>query len=295
MDQEKWDREGTDGGGDWRARCRAAVKRVSWWQVVLTAVLSALVVLLAFPTLFGVNPLDVVRGRVRTVTSGGATTTVVSPSPNSADVASVAADVTGSIVNIDIRNVPQGNVTTATPTAGSGSGVIFRQDGYIITNNHLAGGAETITVTLEDGRSYDASLVGADPAADIAVVKIDASGLKPVTVGDSDSLVVGQLVVAIGSPLGFQQTVTSGIVSALHRSVQALDPSGAAWTMDGLIQTDAPINPGNSGGALCDSQSRLIGINAVIATETGGSQGIAFAIPSKTAVRVAEEIIAAGH
>ncbi len=292
MDDRQWDREGTDAQGDWRARCRAVVKRVSWWQVVVTALLSALVVLLAFPALFGVNPLDIVRGRVRTGTSGGGTTTIVSPSPSSADVATVAEEVTGSIVNIDIRSAPPGNVTTATPTVGSGSGVIYRQDGFIITNNHLVGGADTITVTLEDGSRYDAALVGTDPAADIAVVKIDASGLKPVTVGDSDSLVVGQLVVAVGSPLGFQQTVTSGIVSALDRSVQATDPSGVTLTMDGLIQTDAPINPGNSGGALCDSQARLIGINAVIATETGGNQGIAFAIPSNTAARAADAIIA---
>jgi len=112
-----------------------------------------------------------------------------------------------------------------------------------------------------------------------------------VKIGNSDKLIVGQLVVAVGSPLGFQQTVTSGIVSALHRSVQAQGIKGQTEQLNGLIQTDAPINPGNSGGALCDSTSSLIGINAVIASQTGGSEGIAFAIPSNTAVSIAKTII----
>ncbi|MHB8894717.1 MAG: S1C family serine protease [Candidatus Geothermincolia bacterium] len=277
---------------DWRSRCRAYVKTVGWGKVIAAALISAIVVLLAVPAIFGVNPYDLVRGKLRNVTvqQEKPVTTVVSS--GEASVEAVAKNVTGSIVNIDVRTAPPPNTTTATPTAGSGSGVIYRQNGYIITNNHLVGNADIITVTLKDGRKFSGTRVGTDPTSDIAVVKIDATGLPPTTIGNSDSLVVGQLVVAIGSPLGFQQTVTSGIISALGRSVQAQEPGGVTVALDGLIQTDAPINPGNSGGALCDSSSRLIGINAVIATQTGGSEGIAFAIPSNTAVKVADAIIA---
>jgi putative serine protease PepD len=277
--------------GDWVSWCRARVKSVGWGKVIAAAVISALVVLLVLPAIFGVNPYDLIRGKVKSTGQPTKATTVISPSGGSTDVSVVARNVTGSIVNIDVRLNPPQNTTTATPTIGSGSGVIYRQNGYIITNNHLVGGATAIAVTMGDGKQYTGTLVGTDPAADIAVVKINATGLKPIVVGNSDGLIVGQLVVAIGSPLGFQQTVTSGIISALHRSVQARIDTGQTEKLNGLIQTDAPINPGNSGGALCDSSSKLIGINAVIATQTGGSEGIAFAIPSRTAVAVANRII----
>ncbi|MFH1150831.1 MAG: trypsin-like peptidase domain-containing protein [Actinomycetota bacterium] len=285
---------GPPDGGDWKEWCRARVKTVGWGKVIAAGLIGAFLVLLALPALFGVNPYDLVRGRVRS-TGQAERVTVVSPSGGSADVSMVARNVTGSIVNIDIRSAPPQTTTTATPTVGSGSGVVYRSDGYIITNNHLVGSVDTITVTMGDGRQYAGTLVGADQASDIAVVKIDVTGLDPVTIGDSDSLVVGELVVAIGSPLGFQQTVTSGIISALDRSVRAVNDLGETVQLDGLIQTDAPINPGNSGGALCDSSSKLIGINAVIATQSGGSEGIAFAIPSNAAVRAAERIIAGGR
>lgn len=278
---------------DWRSRCRAVVKNVGWGKIVATAIITALVILLLVPALFGVNPYDLVRGRVRSTTRGGSgVTTVISPGNASESVTAVARNVTGSIVNIDVRTAPPANTTTATPTMGSGSGVIYKSDGYIITNNHLVGTADTITVTMKDGTKFTGTLVGTDKNTDIAVVKIDATGLPPVKIGDSSNLVVGQLVVAIGSPLGFQQTVTSGIISALDRGVQAQEPDGSVVSLEGLIQTDAPINPGNSGGALCDTSSKLIGVNAVIASQTGGSEGIAFAIPVNTATRAADAIIA---
>jgi S1-C subfamily serine protease len=281
------------GGGvaEW---CREKVKSVGWGKVIVAGIIGAVIALLVIPAIFGVNPYDLVRGKLKNSgvqSQPQKVTTVVSPAGGSTDVSTVAKKVTGSIVNIDVRTTPQQPTTTATPTIGSGSGVIYRANGYIITNNHLVGDAQTITVTLGNGKKYDGTRVGTDPRRDIAVVKIDATGLPPIAVGNSDALVVGQLVVAIGSPLGFQQTVTSGIISALHRSVAAQDQNGQTNVMNGLIQTDAPINPGNSGGALCDSSSRLIGINAVIATQTGGSEGIAFAIPSNTATRVADGII----
>jgi S1-C subfamily serine protease len=269
---------------DWRARCRSVVKTVGWGKVIAAAVISALLVLIIVPAIFGQNPYDFLRGKSKV-------TTVISPSGGSADVTTVAKNVTPSIVNIDVRLNPQNPTTTATPTIGSGSGVIYKENGYIITNNHLVGTATSINVTLGNGKKYTGTRVGTDPSTDIAVVKIDATGLPPIKLGNSDSVVVGQLVVAVGSPLGFQQTVTSGIISALHRGVQMQTDTGQTIQLDGLIQTDAPINPGNSGGALTDSSSRLIGINAVIATQTGGSSGIAFAIPSNTAVSVANKII----
>ncbi|MBU1671830.1 MAG: trypsin-like peptidase domain-containing protein [Actinobacteria bacterium] len=286
--------EGPPGGKGWISWCRARVETVGWGKVIAAGLIGALLVLLALPAVFGVNPYDLVRGKVRS-TDQNQRVTVVSPSGGSADVSIVARNVTNSIVNIDIRSAPPQTTTAATPTVGSGSGVIYRSDGYIITNNHLVGGADSITVTMGDGKRYGGTLVGADPESDIAVVKIDVTGLDPVTIGDSDSLVVGELVVAIGSPLGFQQTVTSGIISALDRSVRAVTDLGQPVQLDGLIQTNAPINPGNSGGALCDSSAGLIGINAVIATQSGGSEGIAFAVPSNTAVRAAERIIAGGR
>jgi putative serine protease PepD len=274
-------------------RCVERVRTVGWWKVIVAALVSAIVVLVALPAIFGVNPYDLVRGKLKSGTSGKTVTTVVSPAAGSVDVSTVARNTTNSVVNIDMRaNVPS-STTTATPVIGSGSGVIYRSNGYIITNNHLVGTATSITVTLNDGRKFAGTRVGTDPTSDIAVVKIDATGLPPMAIGNSDTLVVGQLVVAIGSPLGFNQTVTSGIVSALNRSVSATnDTTGQTETLNGLIQTDAPINPGNSGGALCASDSKLIGINSVIATQSGGSQGIAFAIPVNTAVKVADAIMA---
>jgi len=281
-------------GGDWKAWYRTRVKSVGWGKVIIAGIIGALLVLLVLPVIFGVNPYDLIRGKLKNTGQTQKVGTVVSHSGGSTDVTVVAGKVTPSVVNIDIRTSPPPSTTTATPTVGSGSGVIYRQDGYIITNNHLAGNASTITVTLKNGKKYTGTLVGTDATQDIAVVKIAATGLKPIVVGDSNTMVVGQLVVAIGSPLGFQQTVTSGIISALNRSVQAQTDTGQVEQLNGLIQTDAPINPGNSGGALCDSSSRLIGINSVIATQTGGSTGIAFAIPSNTAVRVAKRIISGG-
>jgi S1-C subfamily serine protease len=204
--------------------------------------------------------------------------------------------VVPSIVNIDIRTAPQRTpFFTVEGEQGTGSGVIYTQDGYIITNNHLVADAQDITVTLASGDELKGRKVGTDPQNDIAVIKIDRTGLPAIGIGDSDNLTVGELAVAIGSPFGFEQTVTSGIISALHRSVS----TGSSQveqnsTLTNLIQTDAPINPGNSGGALCDGNAKLIGINALIATSSGGSEGIGFAVPVNTVRKVADEIIGGG-
>jgi|CXWL01.1.fsa_nt_gi S1-C subfamily serine protease len=176
--------------------------------------------------------------------------------------------------------------------SGTGSGFIWDDNGHIITNLHVIKGASEATVRLADGRDYKASLVGASPAHDIAVLKIGIGFQRPVPVplGTSHDLKVGQKVFAIGNPFGLDWTLTTGIVSALDRSL----PSGDGSTIDNLIQTDAAINPGNSGGPLLDSAGRLIGINTAIYSPSGASAGIGFSVPVDTVNRVVPQIISRG-
>ena len=170
-----------------------------------------------------------------------------------------------------------------------GSGVIVdAAKGYILTNNHVVGGADDITVTLQDGRNFKGTLVGTDPATDVAVVKIDADKLQALPIANSSSLRVGDFVVAVGEPFGLGQTVTSGIVSALGRS----GLGGSSF--QNFIQTDASINPGNSGGPLVNLRGELIGINTMILSPSGGNVGIGFAIPSNVATEVMQQLIAHG-
>jgi serine protease DegQ len=170
-----------------------------------------------------------------------------------------------------------------------GSGVIVdAAKGYILTNNHVVGGADDITVTLQDGRNFKGTLVGTDPATDVAVVKINADHLEALPIADSSTLRVGDFVVAVGDPFGLGQTVTSGIVSALGRS----GLGGSSF--QNMIQTDASINPGNSGGALVNLRGELIGINTMILSPSGGNVGIGFAIPTKIASNVMQQLITSG-
>jgi serine protease DegQ len=169
-----------------------------------------------------------------------------------------------------------------------GSGVIVSKDGYLLTNNHVVDGANQIEIYLADGRTLPAKLIGTDPETDLAVLKVDAANLVPITFSSSDSLRVGDVVLAIGDPFGVGQTVTLGIVSALGKR-----GIGDSDLVD-FIQTDAAINPGNSGGALVDVSGNLIGINSMIYSESGGSQGIGFAIPSMLARNVMEQLIETG-
>ncbi|HVR35000.1 MAG TPA: Do family serine endopeptidase [Methylomirabilota bacterium] len=171
---------------------------------------------------------------------------------------------------------------------GLGSGVIVTEDGYILTNNHVVDGADEVTVKLAEGvEEYAAEIIGTDPYTDIAVLKIEAKGLPAIRITDSEHLRVGDVVLAIGNPLGVGQTVTMGIVSALNRR-------GDILHYEDFIQTDAAINRGNSGGALVDAEGRLVGVNTAIISSTGGSQGIGFAVPSNLARSVLERILRYG-
>ncbi|MDH4290263.1 MAG: trypsin-like peptidase domain-containing protein, partial [Aquincola sp.] len=182
------------------------------------------------------------------------------------------------------RGAPQG----LEPQRGLGSGVIVSREGYLVTNHHVVEGADEIEVQLADGRSARATVVGTDPESDVAVLKIDMPKLPAVVFGNSETLQVGDVVLAIGNPFGVGQTVTSGIVSALGRNRLGIN------TFENFIQTDAAINPGNSGGALVDTEGHLVGINTAIFSRTGGSLGIGFAIPAATARQVMESLIKDG-
>ena len=222
------------------------------------------------------------------VTPIGATGDAISP-PADGSIADVAAALQPSVVQI---NVDGGG------GSGTGSGFVIREDGYILTNNHVTANGNDITVTFSDGRIVDATLVGANPGYDLAVLKVDEAGLPAVTLGSSSALEVGDSAIALGSPLGLQGTVTAGIVSALNRPVTAGGEGELAFI--NAIQTDAAINPGNSGGPLVDGNGAVIGINSAIAALGGslggqvGNIGLGFAIPIDTAARIASELIATG-
>lgn len=205
-------------------------------------------------------------------------------------IESAAAKVLPSVVNIAVEKSDG-----FSRARGNGSGVILRADGYVLTNNHVVERASSVQVRIGT-QDLPARIVGTDPSSDLAVLKIDRKGLVPAEIGRSNSLTVGQTVIAVGSPFGLDKTVTSGIVSALHRSNLSESASGlSAYT--NLIQTDAAINPGNSGGALVDLAGRVVGINTLIQSPAGQlgtpqSAGIGFAIPIDYATSIADQIIA---
>ena len=169
-----------------------------------------------------------------------------------------------------------------------GSGFVYDTDGHVVTNQHVVAGATSVKVTFADGSTYDATVVGTDPSTDLAVLKVDAptSELQPLALADSDEVAVGDGVVAIGSPYGLEGTVTSGIVSALDRTIDSTN----GYSIPGAIQTDAAINHGNSGGPLLNMQGRVIGVNSQIESESGGNVGIGFAIPSNTVRSVVKKL-----
>ena len=188
---------------------------------------------------------------------------------------------------------PNDNTERTRREQSLGSGVIISPDGYILTANHVVDGADEIKVSIgQEKKEYTARVIGKDAATDIAVLKIDAHNLPAITLGDSDQLEIGDVVLAIGNPFGVGQTVTKGIVSALGRS--GFDFNGGNYSIQNFIQTDAAINPGNSGGALVDAEGRLVGINTAIITSSHGSEGIGFAVPVDLARNTMERLISGG-
>ncbi len=208
-----------------------------------------------------------------------------------AAISTVAEQVKPSVVNVKVIVTQEDGYGNSSTGEGVGSGIIFSSDGYIITNNHVVGDASEVIVTLNDGKEYTAKLAGTDPNTDIAVIKIEATGLKPAEFVSVDDIKVGELAIAVGSPFGLQQTVTQGVVSAIGRD---LSVSADMLPMLDLIQTDAAINPGNSGGALVNSAGQVMGINTIIFSTSGSSAGIGFAIPSDIALNIANQIIKTG-
>lgn len=209
------------------------------------------------------------------------------------DFRAAAKKLGPSVVSVDnyMSNYWSFDESARLERAATGSGVIISSKGYVVTNNHVVERAEAVRVRLNDGRSVQAKVIGTDPRSDIAVLKIEADNLVPAQLGDNSKLEVGEWVIAIGNPLGYDNTVSVGVVSNLNRT---LGTNGSSLLVD-AIQTDAAINQGNSGGALANSAGQLVGINTAIITNTGGSIGLGFAIPINTVKKVADEIVKFGR
>lgn len=228
--------------------------------------------------------------------TGGTSITVQGDDTNLPEV--VAQKTLPSVVNIDVYTKTQtqgfaGMMSSSQQSeteSSLGSGVVLSSDGYILTNYHVIEGSSRLVV-VASGNEYEAKVVGTDSSSDLAVLKIEATGLTAVEIGSSSDLIVGEWVMAVGSPFGLEQSVSTGIVSAVSRTSSSLYSSSSSAVYTNMIQTDAAINPGNSGGALVDKDGKLIGINTLIATTSGSSSGVGFAIPVDYAVNIAQQII----
>lgn len=234
-----------------------------------------------------------------TLGSDGSGTNITVTGDDATLAEAVAQKALPSVVNINVYTASQSQAqgfmrsssTQEYTQLSLGSGVILSDDGYILTNYHVIEGADKLQVVASGGE-YEAKVVGTDPSSDLAVIKIEASGLPAVEIGSSSDLVTGEWVMAVGSPFGLEQSVSTGIVSAVSRSSSSLYSSESEAIYTNMIQTDAAINPGNSGGALVDKNGKLIGINTLIASTSGSSSGVGFAIPVDYAMKIAEQIIA---
>jgi len=281
------------GGSPWTAGGAAPPRRVDrsrrrggrWGAALVAAVVSALV---STGVTLGLvdaqddeQPASVLAERVEERQAEQAEARPVNdPLPGGSSVADVAEQVLPAVAQVEVAG-PRG--------AGSGSAVVYREDGYLITNNHVVTGAQQLSVVLADGTRLDAEVVGADASSDVAVLRVEQDGL-PVPVFQTEDVRPGETAIAVGSPFGLESTVTSGIISALERDIPAEDE-----ILVGMLQTDAAINPGNSGGPLVNDRGEIIGINTAIFSQTGQSGGIGFAIPARTVQDVAEQLIEDGE
>jgi serine protease Do len=254
--------------------------------------LLTLMGLAALVLVLGVIYLDPSTGRTQTTRP---VETAPSGIPSDEPVAKVASVLSPSVVQINVSGVQETSLGTQRQE-GMGSGVIYRSDGYIITNNHVIEGATDVEVAFADGAIERGEVVGTDPTTDVAVIKVDSNGLPAASFASGDP-VVGQMAVAVGSPSGFESTVTSGIISGTGREIPGQITGGSQQSsLVDLVQTDAAISPGNSGGALADREGRVIGVNvAYLPPAETGAENIGFAIPSDTAVSVADQLIENGE
>lgn len=282
-----------------------------WWLIILTILLAAGVSVASFKIMernFHPVPVKDGNGKIHFVAESSKAASSAELYPDLTEAAAIASQQVVHI-KVQIGQKPgnaenptgyYGGQSQSSPVMASGSGVILSSDGYIITNNHVVEDAATMEVVLTDKRTFTAKLIGRDPNTDLALIKIDVSGLSAVKLGNSDSVRIGQWVLAIGYPFSLNTTVTAGIISAKERSIGIIGsheqgaegggPQMASWAVEAYIQTDAAINPGNSGGALVNTAGELIGINAAIASQTGGYEGYGFAIPVNLAHKIADDL-----
>jgi putative serine protease PepD len=221
----------------------------------------------------------------------GSSTVVREVTVTAGQPAASSTSTVGSVYRTSAQSVVEITVNSGAQQA-QGSGFVYDEQGHIVTNQHVVAGAQSLSVMFSNGKSYEATVVGTDSSTDLAVLKVDApaSLLRPLALGDSSRVQVGDDVIAIGSPFGLDQTVTTGIVSALHREITA--PNNFA--IDDAIQTDAAINHGNSGGPLLDLSGKVVGVNSQIESESGGNDGVGFAVPSNTVEKIANALISTG-
>lgn len=273
----------------------APAPRSSKTPIIVAVIIGAAIIVAAiiFAGLF------IVAGSDKTISSGGVqlgnqNTSSIEASSNEALSVAVAEKVLPSVVSIDVAGATATNPMTGQTyeDSSSGSGVIIRKDGYILTNYHVIEGGQTIKVTVGT-KTYTAKVVGTDSSTDLAVLKIEGTNFDVIDLGTSKDLKVGQYVMALGSPFGLSNSVTTGIISALGRS-NTVESQTQVSAYVNLIQTDAAVNPGNSGGALVNSSGQLIGINTLISSTNGSSAGVGFAIPVDTAIDIAQQLISNG-
>lgn len=270
-------------------------KKRSSLNIILGSSLLSSGIILSFLFLFGIfDEEEIVLPEPITITETVREKELVMPRVDSTEIVSIAELATKTIVQVQVGTLSEDGEFFS---AGGGSGVVITDEGLIMTNHHVIDNSTEVRVIFEDGRLYEATIIGSDKLTDIGLIKINASNLIPIAIGNSDSMLVGDLAVAIGHPLtlGAAPTVTTGVVSALERRLDVGgDTMGSAVTLFGLIQTDAPITRGSSGGALINKNGELIGITTAIATADVGAEGLGFAVPVNLALGIAEDLISDG-